>query len=46
VSAKTYRFVTALKKRGTRGEGIRSLIECGIREAIDKGYIRLDAAEN
>jgi hypothetical protein len=49
VSAHTYRFLAALKKRGTHGGSVakvaRSLIESGIREAIDKGYIKLDAGE-
>jgi hypothetical protein len=49
VSAQTYRFLTALKKRGTHGGSVakvaRSLIESGIRKAIDKNYISLDAGE-
>ena len=49
VSAQTYRFLLALKKRGTHGGSVakvaRSLIESGIRKAIDKGYIQLDAGE-
>ena len=49
VSAETHRFLSAFKKRGTHGGSVakvaRSLIEQGIREAIDKRYIALDAGE-
>ena len=49
VSAQTHRFLSALKKRGTHGGSVakvaRSLIEQGIREAIDKRYISFEADE-
>ena len=49
VSAQTYRFLSALKKRGTHGGSVakvaRSLIEQGIREAIDKRYISIETGE-
>jgi hypothetical protein len=49
LSLQTHRYLAAIKKRGTHGgtaaKVARSLIEAGIREAIDKGYIPLDAGE-
>jgi hypothetical protein len=49
VSAHTYRFLFALKRRGTHGGSVakvaRSLIESGIRDAIEKNYIPLDVGE-
>ena len=49
VSAQTYRFLSGLKKRGTHGGSVakvaRSLIEQGIRDAIDKKYIILNEGE-
>jgi hypothetical protein len=50
VSVQTYRYLTALKKRGTHGGTVakvaRSQIEGGIREAIDKRYIQLNASDD